>query len=1161
MLLAVTSAAAAAVGAPAPALAATEPWTCDQFGYLFQSPNGTTSTPHHVQQVNLATGAVATGSGKTTRAVNGVGYNTLDDYFYGWDQQTDQLTRIHKDGTMFGLGRPTGFPVTAINVGDFDPSGHLWQMNSNATPALWFEVDLAPGASTPPALVAKGTIARLPGLYLPSDWSYVAGALFGVAETTSGSGNAHLLRFDRTSHVMSDLGAIAGVPSEVKNQRSAYGATYADASGFLYASNNESGFIYRIDPGTRAAILVSKGPTSSGNDGARCFLDRIPTVTLTKSVPARLRASDQFTVSLLDSGGDPVTSATTAGGATTASTTNWPVDDNGTYTITDAMAEGSASDLADYDSTITCTDTTTGAPVTPGGGAGSWTLPITTTHDYACTVTNTAMAQPAITIKKSAAPLGQSTFVDGQTITYTFVATNSGNVPLTNVGIRETDFTGSGAISAIACDAKAALLAPTEQTVCTATYTLTGADVGKLSVENTAVATGTPPDSLVPVESPPSTVVIPSLRVARLSLEKSADPVLITAAGQQVAYSYAVTNTGNVPVSGVNISETGFDGAGDLSSIRCPAEAASLAPGITVTCTATYTVTQADMDDPQPIITNEARAAGTDPGGLPVTSNEDSAPVDLSQEPSLELTKTVTPATVDAAGQTVTYTFTAVNSGNVTLTGAAVRDVEFSGTGTLANPPCALSPTTLAPGARATCTARYAVTQADINAGHVSNVATATGIAPDGSTTTSPEAPATVGVTTRLALALVKDADPDVYDTAGDRITYTFQITNNSSVAVTLSSIDETTFTGTGRLSTPTCRPTALTAPLAPSESITCTATYTVTQADVDRETIRNTAVAVGTAADGGGSVVSNPASAVVTVPGVTPTGLPHLDLTKSVAPDAVDTVGERITYTYLIDNTGGVPLSDLTLDETSFTGTGTLGAPSCAPVALAGPLAPGTATTCTVTYDVTQEDLDRGVISNVATASGKTPGGGTVTSPPSDTEVITNSGGAAGTPAIEVVKSGSPTSPARFVEGQTVTFTYLVTNVGDVTLTDVAVRETVFTGSGPVPVVSCPPAAASLEPGAEVSCTATYRLTAADVRAGRLKDTAVAIGTPEDGDTPITSAPSTLTIPGAPDGPVKQGLPVTGDDLSVSLLVGQALILGGLGLIVATRRRRLRRA
>ncbi|MBB4762148.1 LPXTG cell wall anchor domain-containing protein [Amorphoplanes digitatis] len=35
----------------------------------------------------------------------------------------------------------------------------------------------------------------------------------------------------------------------------------------------------------------------------------------------------------------------------------------------------------------------------------------------------------------------------------------------------------------------------------------------------------------------------------------------------------------------------------------------------------------------------------------------------------------------------------------------------------------------------------------------------------------------------------------------------------------------------------------------------------------------------------------------------------------------------------------------------------------------------------------------------------------------------------------------------------------------------------------------------------------------------------------------------------------------MTGDDLSTSLLAGQALILGGLGLIVATRRRRPRRA
>ena len=68
----------------------------------------------------------------------------------------------------------------------------------------------------------------------------------------------------------------------------------------------------------------------------------------------------------------------------------------------------------------------------------------------------------------------------------------------------------------------------------------------------------------------------------------------MTAAGQTVTYTFAVTNTGNVTVHGVSVAETAFAGTGTVSAVTCPAT--TLAPGASTTCTATYTVTQADVD-------------------------------------------------------------------------------------------------------------------------------------------------------------------------------------------------------------------------------------------------------------------------------------------------------------------------------------------------------------------------------------------------------------------------------------------------------------------------------------------------------------------------------------------------------------------------------------
>ncbi len=293
---------------------------------------------------------------------------------------------------------------------------------------------------------------------------------------------------------------------------------------------------------------------------------------------------------------------------------------------------------------------------------------------------------PALTVVKSADPSDSGHFTVGQVITYSFVVTNTGNVTLTDVTVDEGAFTGSGSLSPVTCPAGAASLAPGAQVTCTATYTVTQADVDAGSITNTATATGTPPSGPPPT-SPPSTVTIPAPQNPALTLAKSATPTTVAAAGDTVTYHFLVTNTGNVTLAPVTVTEGAFTGTGTLSPVTCPAGATSLAPGASVTCTATYTLTQADVDAGS--VTNTATATGTPPAGPPVTSPPSTTTVTVPPAPALTVVKSANPATVGAAGDVVTYSFLVTNTGNVTLTDAHPTDTGFTGTGTLSAITCA----------------------------------------------------------------------------------------------------------------------------------------------------------------------------------------------------------------------------------------------------------------------------------------------------------------------------------------------------------------------------------------------------------------------------------------------------------------------------------------
>ena len=183
-------------------------------------------------------------------------------------------------------------------------------------------------------------------------------------------------------------------------------------------------------------------------------------------------------------------------------------------------------------------------------------------------------------------------------------------------------------------------------------------------------------------------------------------------------------------------------------------------------------------------ISNTATATATPPPGdsTPV-SPPSTATVTITPNPALTVVKSASPATVTAVGQSVTYSFLVTNTGNVTLTesGGHRDGVHRHRHG----PDGQLSDGTLAPGGTTTCTATYVATQADIDAGTISNTATATAIRRRGRPRRVDAVHRGRHHHARAGLTVVKSASPTTVTAAGQTVTYSFLVTNTGNVTLT----------------------------------------------------------------------------------------------------------------------------------------------------------------------------------------------------------------------------------------------------------------------------------------------------------------------------------------------------------------------------------------
>jgi uncharacterized repeat protein (TIGR01451 family) len=242
------------------------------------------------------------------------------------------------------------------------------------------------------------------------------------------------------------------------------------------------------------------------------------------------------------------------------------------------------------------------------------------------------------------------------------------------------------------------------ETVVTFRATLDADLVGSTLITNTAAASSDEVATSISSSAAITVAVVPDIAVSITPSTSSAT------VGDEITYTYRVTNTGNVTLSDVSASDD------DLGAV--PLTSTSLAPDASTSGELTYTVLETDLPGS---LANSVTATGTPPVGDDVSASA-SAAVALTSLPAIAVS--VTPSTSSATvGDEITYTYYVTNTGNVTLSDVSASDDDLGAV--------PLTSTSLAPDASTSGELTYTVLETDLP-GPLANSVTVTGTPPVG---------------------------------------------------------------------------------------------------------------------------------------------------------------------------------------------------------------------------------------------------------------------------------------------------------------------------------------------------------------------------------------------------------------------------------------------
>ncbi|NLN94396.1 MAG: DUF11 domain-containing protein [Candidatus Hydrogenedens sp.] len=576
-------------------------------------------------------------------------------------------------------------------------------------------------------------------------------------------------------------------------------------------------------------------------------------------------------------------------------------------------------------------------------------------------------------------------------------------------------------------------------------YKVTQSDLDTGKVGNTATVSGkTPDNSLVPESTDFKS--IDAVWIPDLSIAIDPDLASFSEIDEEINFTITVKNTGNVTLRDIVVEDdlTGFS-----EGIR------TLAPGNGEVLATSYKVTQSDLDTGK--VENTITVSGKAPDNTPVPEKTDSKSVKGIAIPKLTVIKTGDKARFSEVDEEITYTIGVTNTGNVTLSDVVVEDLLTEFTESIR---------TLAPGDGEMLETSYKVKASDVKAREVVNTVTVEGRTPDG--TEVQDEDTEVATFAEIAeVTVTKTPDVSEFSTVGNKLNYIIQVKNTGDFTLNDIIVEDPLTGFHEQIET-----------LAPDEEEILETSYEVTQSDMDRGGVENTVNVAGTASNG--STVED--TDTVFVNAITN---PELSISMDTGVSSFSSVGEIIDYTITIENTGNVMLKDVVVEDslTGFERTITT-------------LASGSTETFPTTYAVKQSDLDNGQVTNTVNVTGKTLYDDEVLD--TDTKIAT----AVMRPGLMVIKT--PDVSSLPMVGEKINYTITVENTGNVTLSDVIVRDSLTDFYYQI---------SKLEPKFTETLFTSYEVTQSDAEARKVVNTVVVKGEAPNGTMMSTTDTSTVVF------------------------------------------------